>query len=192
MNYQYYDSRFWCNINCGYAATSLTGEIAPNPLLCVQPTSKNGLKCRSGWACYRKFSNKGPVFRTQGPVCSVPYASCTRLGVLNTGTNGTNGTAGQEVQAECGVGEMCVAEPRVGMAKPLKMDIGGICVPYAKKCSGKTWSECGETEECVADASCQGELGKACGGVCVKILGPEWGTYNGTVWTKRSALGTMC
>jgi len=195
VNYQYFDNRFWCNINCGYAVTTLSGKKASNPMLCIQPTSRNGLTCTSGWACYRRFGTSGPAFSSQGPVCSPEYPSCdlakAESEVLVESVNGTAATNGTTV-GECGKGRKCVLDPRATFAKPLKIeDIGGICVPSAKTCTtNDAWSECGEKEHCVADARCKGKVSDDCKGVCVSILGPTWGSVNGTVWARRA--NRMC
>jgi hypothetical protein len=194
MNYQYLDSRFWCNINCGYKATTLHGDIAPNPLLCVQPTSRNSLKCDSGFACYRQFGTSEP-FRTQGPVCSPSYIEC--LIGSETKTSEGNGTKSSADDTGCGTEEVCVQDPRHVLTRPrgaAEDVIQGICVPAQRSCSGKAWNECEEKEMCVRDTRCNGKLGQECKGLCVKVLGPLWGTVNGTDWTryKRSKLERRC
>jgi hypothetical protein len=200
IDFRAIDSRFFCTLSCAYHATTLRGDVAPNPLLCLQPTRKNGFTCDSGWACYRKFGTRAP-FRTQGPVCSPPYPACN-LGNVSTiipTNNGTNATTTAE--SECSVGNVCIEDPRWELARPTvpeQEDPPGLCVPEAKTCSGKKWDECGDTQHCVANPKCKGKLGKDCRGLCVKILGDLWGTVNATDLKRRSyrsALsleGAMC
>jgi len=187
VNYQYFDNRFWCNIACGYAVTTLTGKRAVNPMLCIQPTNRNGLTCTSGWACYRKFGTMPPLFRSQGPVCSPDYPACDYAGAENATETLTNGTSNV-----CSAGRTCVLDPRANMAKPLKIDdLGGICVPRRKSCVGADVHECGEKEHCVSEARCRGRIDAECKGVCVTILGPMWGSVNGTTLARR-ALDRFC
>jgi hypothetical protein len=190
VNYQYFDNRFWCNINCAYAVTTLTGKNAANPMLCIQPTNRNGLSCASGWACYRKFGSTPPMFRSQGPVCSPDYPACDYSKAENvTESAQTNGTV---ASSGCSSGRTCVLDPRANMAKPLKIeDPGGICVPAHKTCIGIDYHECGEKEHCVAETRCKGRVDENCKGICVTILGPTWGTVNGTSLARR-ALSSFC
>lgn len=185
VDYQALDSRFFCSMKCGYKATTLIGLVAPNPLLCIQPTTRNGITCESGWACYRRFGTTPPFYRTQGPVCSPNYQSC------NPGLPQVS-TASSNAIEECETGQSCISDPRILMAKPLKIESAGICVNNTKSCSGNTWDECGDTEHCIPDPRCEGRLGIECKGLCVKILGPTWGTVNGTDITKRGIHRGMC
>jgi hypothetical protein len=185
VDYQAIDSRFFCNVKCGYKATSLGGSTAPNPLLCIQPTLKNGITCDSGWACYRKFGTKPPLYRTQGPVCSPHYTDCDPKApqVPSSSSNATG---------DCDAGKTCIVDPRVVMAKPLKMDDVGICVSNEKTCSGKKWDECGDLEHCVPDPRYDRSLGSEYKGICVKVLGLTWGTVNGTTVARRWMNRGMC
>jgi len=183
VNYQTVDNRFFCTLNCGYKATTISGIMAPNPLLCLQPTVRNGLTCESGWACYRQFGSRPPLFRSQGPVCSPSYAVCDVSEEKNLAANATS---------KCGIGMACMTDPRVRLAKPFKIAEEGICVPTNKSCSGKTWNECGETGHCVSDARCTGRLGVDCRGLCLQILGPTWETVNGTAIGRRWVDRGMC
>jgi hypothetical protein len=196
-NYVSTDQRFWCNVDCRYPVTTLAGEKAANPMLCIQPTSRNGLTCTSGWACYRRFGLTPPRYWSQGPVCSVSYPFCDASATGPDGNKATNGTIstngtipsnGTVTSTQCGAEKVCVVDPRPAMAKPLKMDeIPGICVPSTTPCSGANPHECGEKSHCVAKPSCKGKISKRCKGVCVELLGPEWGTVNATHtdWKRR-------
>jgi hypothetical protein len=188
VNYQDIDAKYYCTIKCGYKATTLTGNIAPNPLLCIQPTFRNGLTCDSGWACYRRFGTMPPLFKTQGPVCSPNYVSCDPTLAQNV-TSSTNSTT---IEGDCDAGSRCVVDPRSRLALPAKIEETGICVTTAKTCSGEKWDECGERSHCVVDSQCTGTLGKECTGFCVAVLGPTWGTVNGSTLSRRWANDKMC
>ncbi len=85
-------------------------------------------------------------------------------------------------------------DPRPPLAKPLKVDhVEGICVSSRRECSGNDGeSECREKEYCVAEAQCRGRLSRECKGVCVQLLGPTWGSVNGTEAVRRAAANRMC
>jgi hypothetical protein len=197
VNYQHADSRFWCSVPCGYAATTLTGAAAPNPLLCLQPTARNGLlsSCAdSGWACYRRFGREAPLFRTAGPACSPRYEGCDarEAAEAKPGAAGANETAA----GRCGAGRSCVLDPRWRLARPFVppgFERMGICVPDAKACEGQRWDECGEGAECVKrDGACKGKLGAECKGVCVQLFDPAQPLLNGTRLDKRHESTMQC
>jgi hypothetical protein len=208
VNYQHADSRFWCSVPCGYAATTLDGVAAPNPLLCLKPTARNGLvnSCAdSGWACYRRFGREAPLFRTAGPACSPRYEGCDPRGTAVAAAveakpagaaAGANETAAAAPPG-CGTGRSCVLDPRWRLARPFVVAAGlermGICVPDAKACEGRRWDECGEGAECVRrDSVCRGRLGAECKGVCVQLFDLAKPLLNGTRLDKRDESTTQC
>jgi len=198
VNYQHVDSRFWCSVPCGYAATTLSGAAAPNPLLCLQPTARNGLisSCAdSGWACYRRFGREAPLFRTAGPACSPRYDGCDAR-VAAEAKPGAAAGANETAAGSCGAGRSCVLDPRWRLARPFVppgFERVGICVPDAKACEGKQWDECGEGAECVKrDGACKGKLGAECKGVCVQLFDPAQPLLNGTRLDKRHESTMQC
>ena len=186
VNYQHIDARFWCSVPCGYDATTLSGIVAPNPLLCLQPTTRNGLSCGSGWACYRRFGRTPPLFQTAGPACSPRYDGCDILRESKVGLNETS---------RCGTGRSCVLDPRWRLARPFvpeDFERRGICVSNANRCEGKKWDECGEGAECVKESTCKGKLGADCKGTCVQLLDPMRQSWNSTRLVKRYESRMMC
>jgi hypothetical protein len=122
-------------------------------------------------------------------VCSPNYVACDPTLAQNA-TSSSNSTA---ADGECNAGSMCVVDPRSRLALPAKIDDAGICVSTAKTCAGERWDECGDKYHCVVDPSCTGTLGKECKGFCVDILGPTWGTVNGSsTLSRRWSNDKMC
>jgi hypothetical protein len=201
VNYQHADSRFWCSVPCGYAATTLAGAAAPNPLLCLQPTARNGLanSCAgSGWACYRRFGREAPLFRTAGPACSPTYEGCDARTAAEAKAGSPPAVGGDKATAAagCGAGRTCVLDPRWRLARPFVppgFERMGICVPEAKACDGGRWDECGEGAECVKrDDGCKGKLGAECKGLCVQLFDPAQPLLDGTRLDKRRESTMQC
>jgi hypothetical protein len=208
-----------CPQDCSYPDTTIDGDVAENPVLCTLPTAQNGLEelnCtptpektkkmkdveyerlmkeaagKVGWICWRKFGGKDGLYRKQGPVCSIEYRKCT-LPTTHTSLLSRIGRVTSKVEEEesCASSELCIRDPRLSLSLQKPSGLTGICVAASQHCTGASWDECGDLSTCVSLPKCHG-ISATCPGTCVRLLGPNWGTVNGSEISRRALQKTLC